>query len=206
MKQLHRDNFWCWSEFNAERNIDFNSWLWVRPEGNVVIDPLPLSAHDATQLDQLGGVAWVIVTNSDHVRATSAFIERGAKVAGPAEELETMSAALGRACDRWLNDGDEIASAEVVVLNGSKTPGELALVLEGDTLVTGDLIRGQRGGALNLLPAAKLKDVKAARESLSRLANRPSIGAVLVGDGWPIFRGGHARLTELLHPGELRPA
>lgn len=60
-----------------------------------------------------------------------------------------------------------------------------------------DLIRGQRGGALNTLPDAKLRDRGAAVRSVRELAQRPSIVAVLVGDGWPVFREGHARLREL---------
>ena len=34
------------SEVDLKFNIDFNSTVWVRPEGNVVIDPLPLSDYD----------------------------------------------------------------------------------------------------------------------------------------------------------------
>lgn len=194
MKQLHKDNLYCWSSFDRERNIDFNSYLWVKAGGNVVIDPLPLCEHDAAHLDALGGVAWVVLTNSDHVRDVAAFIARGAKVAGPSAERQT----LGVACDRWLADGDDIEGAEVLELGGSKTPGEIALVLEGDTLVVGDLIRGQRGGRLNMLPPAKLMDAAEARESATRLANLEAIEAVLVGDGWPVFRNGHARLNEML--------
>ena len=46
MKRLHKQNLFCWSEFDEDRNIDFHSYLWVRDEGNVVIDPLPLTEHD----------------------------------------------------------------------------------------------------------------------------------------------------------------
>ena len=46
MKLLHRKDLHCWSRFDEERNVDFNSVLWVRSEGNVLIDPLPLSTHD----------------------------------------------------------------------------------------------------------------------------------------------------------------
>lgn len=197
MKALHKDNLFGYSRFDADRNIDFNSYVWVQSGGNVVIDPLPLSEHDAAHLEALGGVAWVIVTNSDHTRDVASFIARGAKVAGPVAEKET----LGVACDRWLADGDDIEGAEVLELGGSKTPGELALVLEGDTLVVGDLIRGQRGGRLNMLPPAKLIDAAEARESATRLANIEAIDAVLVGDGWPVFRNGHARLNEMLRGG-----
>jgi metallo-beta-lactamase superfamily protein len=34
----------------------------------VLIDPLPLSAHDEQHLRELGGAQWIVVTNSSHVR------------------------------------------------------------------------------------------------------------------------------------------
>ncbi len=194
MKQLHKAHLYCWSQFDTARNLDFNSYLWVRPGGNVVIDPLPMSPHDRAQLDALGGAAWVVITNSDHTRDVASWVARGVKVAGPIAERDR----LGVACDRWLDGEDELEGAEIVALHGSKTPGELALILEHDTLVTGDLIRGQRGGYLNLLPSDKLADPRAARESAARLSMRESLVAVLVGDGWPVFRDGHARLNEML--------
>jgi len=83
-------------------------------------------------------------------------------------------------------------------LHGSKTPDELAFLVEDTTLLTGDLLRGQVGGRLNLLPDAKLKDAARARASVRGLLARTRIDAVLVGDGWPVFRGGHAALKELV--------
>ena len=98
----------------------------------------------------------------------------------------------------WLADGDEpVPGLEVFALDGSKTPGELALLLDGHTLVCGDLVRGHRGGALNRLPAPKLRDVDAANASIARLAAIDGVEGVIVGDGWPVFRDGSARLGEL---------
>src|SRR6218665_2904012 len=86
MKALHRKELYGWSVFDEARNLDFHSVLWVRPEGNVVIDPLPLSTHDAAHLRSLGGVAWVVVTNSDHVRTTRELVSAlGAKGGGGGE-------------------------------------------------------------------------------------------------------------------------
>ena len=48
-----------------------------------------------------------------------------------------------------------------------------------------------------MLPAAKLSDEAAAIASVRRMARLPGIEAVLVGDGWPVFRDGGARLAEL---------
>jgi glyoxylase-like metal-dependent hydrolase (beta-lactamase superfamily II) len=195
MKRMHQSDLYAWSEFNRDRNIDFHGLLWVRPEGNIAIDPLPLSEHDAAHLASLGKLAWVVVTNSDHTRDAQALAARtGAKLAGPRGEQATFPFQ----CDVWLDDGDELVPGlRAFAMQGSKTPGELALVLGGATLITGDLIRAHEGGSLTILPDDKLKDRAQAVASVARLAALPGIDAVLVGDGWPLFRGGGDALREL---------
>lgn len=195
MKKTHRADLRCWSRFDEARDLDFNAWAWLRAGGSVLIDPLPLSDHDRAELEAAGPIAHVIVTNGDHTRSAAELAQRyGAELSGPRQE----EGKLGIACDRWLTDGDVIAPGLVAIeLAGSKTPGELALLLEETTLITGDLIRGHAGGALNLLPDAKLADRARAIESVKRLLEHRAIEAVLVGDGWPIFRDGYARLEEL---------
>ncbi len=196
MKATHRPDIFTFSIFDTGRNLDFNGWFLVRRGGNVLVDPVPMSEHDRRHATALGGVAWIVVTNSDHVRDSVALAEAfGARVAGPAAEQDGFPLA----CDRWLAAGDTAFDGiEVLSFTGSKTPGELALVVDGDTVVTGDLVRAHRGGSLDLLPDAKLRDRHAALAGVRALAERPEIQAVLVGDGWPVFRDGHARLGELV--------
>ena len=79
----------------------------------------------------------------------------------------------------------------------SKTPGELALLVDDTTLITGDLVRAHRAAALTMLPDAKLVDRARAVDSVRRLAALERVEAVLVGDGWPVFRDGHRALAEL---------
>jgi hypothetical protein len=169
---------------------------WIRAGGNVLIDPLPMSAHDRAHLDALGGAALIVITNSDHTRgALSLAQELGATLCGPQAERDNFPFA----CQRWLGDGDEpVAGLRVLEMHGGKTPGELALVLEGTTLITGDLVRGQIGGRLNLLPDAKLANRERAIASVKRIVDdHPQIETVLVGDGWPIFRDGRRALEAL---------
>lgn len=197
MKALHRPDLFCWSHFDETRDIDFHAHAWIRQSGSVLFDPLPMSTHDRDHLARLGAPRWIVVSNSDHVRgATLLAAHFGAEIAGPAGERRDFPVA----CARWLAHGDELVPGlRTLAFPGSKTPGELAFVLEDTTLITGDLIRGQRGGSLNLLPDAKLVDRSAALAALRELVvAAPRIDAVLVGDGWPVFRDGHARLRECI--------
>lgn len=195
MKSLHRPDLYGWSSFDPERNVDFNTCAWIRPSGNVLIDPLPLSRHDLEHLNSLGGAAWIVVTTSDHLRAAKYLAQvTGAQIAGPAAERDTFPIS----CIRWLSDGEELVPGlQVFEMQGSKTPGELTLLLEGTTLITGDLVRAHRAGSLMILPDAKLKNRAEAVASVRRLAQMSGIEAVLVGDGWSVFSDGGSRLKEL---------
>ena len=196
MKLLHRPDLFAWSCFDERRNIDFWSVAWVRSGGNVLVDPLPMSEHDRAHLEALGGATLVIVTNSDHTRGAQSLAQQlRATLCGPRAERDGFPLP----CDRWLGDGDEpVPGLRVLEMQGSKTPGELALVLEDTTLITGDLVRGHVGGALNLLPDTKLADRTRALASVKRIIDEyPQIEAVLVGDGWPIFRDGARALAAI---------
>lgn len=196
MKSLHRPDLFCWSEFNAERNVDFHSLAWIRPEGNVLVDPLPLSEHDWTHLQSWGRAKWIVITNSDHIRASQEIaVKTGAQIAAPGGEKATFPIPV----QRWLGDGDVVVPGLTVFeLHGSKTPGELAFLLEDTTLVTGDLVRAHQAGSLMLLPDAKLIDRSLAIASVRRLAQLNQVESVLVGDGWQIFHGGHNYLQGLV--------
>jgi hypothetical protein len=200
MKALHRPDLFAWSAYDEPRRMDFNSVLWRRPEGNVLVDPLPLAPHDARHLDELGGAAFVLLTNSEHARGAAELAARtGARVLGPRAERERFPVA----CQGWLGDGDTPFPGLVVrELDGSKTPGELALILEETTVIFGDLVRAGRAGALGLLPPEKLRDRAAVLASLRRLRGlHPRIEHVLVGDGWSAFHVG-GRLLDALVGGE----
>ncbi|BAY11785.1 MBL fold metallo-hydrolase [Calothrix sp. NIES-2098] len=196
MKSLHRPDLYAWSSFNPARNIDFNGVAWIRHSGNILIDPVALSNHDWNHLESLGGVAWIVLTNSDHVRSAPEIANQTyAKIAGPAAEKDNFPIH----CDRWLVDGEEVVPGlKAIELQGSKTPGELALLLEETTLITGDLVRAHKAGTLTILPDEKLLNRKEAVASVQRLADLTQVETVLVGDGWSVFRDGRDRLKELV--------
>lgn len=196
MKSLHRPELFSWSVFDEARNVDFHGLCIHRADGNVLIDPLPMTVHDRAHLDSLGKVVAIIVTNSDHTRAAQALAsETGATLCGPAAERNNFPMPI----DRWLANGDEVVPGLVAyTLDGSKTPGELAFTWQGSTLITGDLVRAHKASGLMILPDPKLANKAAAVASVRRLAELPGIEAVLVGDGWQVFRGGGTMLRELV--------
>ncbi len=196
MKSLHKNNFYCWSDFDEDRNIDFHSYLWVREAGNIAFDPLPLSIHDRNHLDSLGTLSAIVISNSDHIRDAEKLAEEtGAEVWGPSAEKENFPLK----CSKWLSECKEVVEGlDVYCMSGSKTEGELAFIIEKDTLISGDLIRAHRGGSLCMLPDTKLKDIGMAKASVKRLASMSGMAAILPGDGWPVFRDGERVLSELL--------
>jgi|TARA_R110001583_G_scaffold195535_1_gene375630 hypothetical protein len=195
MKLLHKKNLFCWTHFDEDRNIDFHSYLWVRDEGNVVFDPLPLTAHDENHLNSLGKVSYIIISNSDHIRNAEILARQtGAEIWGPAGEKTSFPIK----CTKWLSESKNVIDGlDVYALNGSKTDGELAFIVEEHTLITGDLIRAHSAGELCMIPDVKLQDVKQAKESVNRLASIKSIDAILLGDGWPVFKNGQQALSAL---------
>jgi len=196
MKLLHKKNLFCWTNFDEDRNIDFHSYLWVRDGGNVLFDPLPLTTHDENHLNSLGKVRYIIISNSDHVRNAEALAHQiGAEIWGPAAEKANFPIK----CTKWLSESKNVINGlDVYCLNGSKTDGELAFIVDGSTLITGDLIRAHSGGKLCMLPDVKLQNVEQAKDSVNRLALIKGGDAILPGDGWPVFRNGEQALLELV--------
>lgn len=199
-----------WGRPQLDRGIDFNGFLWTRPAGNVLFDPMELDASELAAVRERGGARWILLTNFEHLRATPALKEAlGAEVCAPAEERERFGAS-GACVDRWFADEDDLpeelrGALRVFALRGGKSSYEAAFWLEAArALLFGDLVRSHDSGILRLLPEAKLADRDAAVESLRPLLELPA-EAVLLGDGDSLFfRGGEA-LAELLSVATVRP-
>ena len=51
MKPLHRPDLFTWSRYQDTLHVDFNGFLWVRPAGNVLVDPPPSSGKTSFTMD-----------------------------------------------------------------------------------------------------------------------------------------------------------
>jgi uncharacterized cupin superfamily protein len=186
--------FYAWSAWQPSRNMFFSSFLLVREDGNIAFDPLPLDERDAREIDDLGGVATILLTNRDHERAAAAMRDRFAsRVLCSRREAELFEMTVDGTFDT-----EALPGITAVPLEGAKTPGEVAFLIQGlATAVVGDAILGTPAGALSFLDAAKLADPQALALSLRRLWN-PAVKALLLGDGASLFAGVDDALHDLL--------
>lgn len=192
-----------WSRPQPERGIDFNGFLWARPAGNVLIDPLELDEEEARTLRAAGGARWILLTNYDHLRAAPALrATLGAQLLAPEEERERFGRDATQV-DAWFRSAADLpgglgAELEVFPLRGGKSAYEAAFFLRPSAaLIFGDLVRCHRSGQLQLLPPEKLKDRSAVLESLRPLGDLPA-RAILLGDGDCFFFAGAQALADLL--------
>ena len=196
MKHLMLGDIYSWSRFSEERQIDFNGHLWVRPGGNVLIDPVPMIDSDLAQLDGLGGADWIVITNRDHEREATFFKDRtGARIVAHSADADALTAAP----DRTLLEGEEIVDGLVAIhLSHGKSPGEIALCWpERKVVLAGDLVVGAPMGRLTLLMDEKLADPPQAALALRKLMAL-DFDVLLVGDGHSVFHQARQRLIECL--------
>lgn len=196
MKRLMIEDLYSWSVFSEARQIDFNGHLWVREEGNIAIDPVAMCDADRAQLEQLGGVKYIVITNRDHEREAAAFQEwTGAEVIVPESDADEMDIKPART----ISDGETIVPGlRAIHLSSGKSPGEIALYFsEKSAILFGDIVAGEPMGRLSLLADDKLADApKAAMELRKVLGLR--FNTVLVGDGHSLFKEGRQELVDCL--------
>jgi hypothetical protein len=202
MKDTRLPGVLTWSEYQADRRIDFNGFLWSgegeRP--GVLFDPMPLSPEQRAQVAELGGAAWILLTNADHLRAAvelkAAF---GARLAAPDCERGRLGAAA-EAVDLWLAPGGALpaeldGAIGVHWVGGGKSELEAAFELRPlNAVLFGDVVRSHVVGDLRLLPDPKLQDRARAVADLTPLLSRPW-QAVLLGDGDSLFRDADAAVA-----------
>jgi uncharacterized cupin superfamily protein/glyoxylase-like metal-dependent hydrolase (beta-lactamase superfamily II) len=187
MQKTSVADIWTWKRWQPDRSMDFNSWFVKGGEINIVVDPLEPDADDLKQIEEMGGVAWIVITNRDHERATKTFVDRfEAKVAASGLDADELSVSV----TQRLGPEEIFHGWRVIELDGFKTPGEIALLSSSRrTVILGDSLWGDPAGSLRFMPDAKLQDPRAAVLSMRRVrAVWPE--NVLVGDGVSIYGGG----------------
>ena len=83
MKRLHREDLFCWSAFNERLNIDFNSFVWLREGGMLMVSASPAQdaavEHAVAAAAEVGVPEQAVALDADGVaaRVRSPVFRRG---------------------------------------------------------------------------------------------------------------------------------
>ncbi|HEV2262283.1 MAG TPA: cupin domain-containing protein [Candidatus Rubrimentiphilum sp.] len=176
---------WMYSAWQPDRGMSYNSYFFERDGGCVAIDPLPLDAGSLDELQNLGGVHTIVLTNRDHQRDAAHLKARFAsRVLAHGVEASLFDIAI----DATFSHGDEVfAGAFALALPHGKTAGEVALHFPAvKTAVVGDALIGAPAGALGILPDKMLENPKLFLFGLRRLWAL-QLQTLLLCDGQSLF-------------------
>ena len=190
MDEILKDVY-TWSVFSEEKKLNFNGYFIPTQHalfGNVVIDPPPVSDLDLAQMETLGSVQQILITNRNHIRWSRELQEKfDAEIRmnfADAQSEDMIS-------DHNFSDGDMLAGfLKAVVIPDNKSPGETALYWEEKKILfLGDALIGKPSGEVCLLPPEKYTDIEKARAGIKVLDDL-NFDSVLMGDGESVLTGG----------------
>ena len=198
MNEIVKDVY-IWSVFSEEKKLNFNGYFIPTQHplfGNVVIDPPLVSDLDLAQMETLGSVQQILITNRNHIRWSCELrVKFNAEIrmnSADAQSEDMIS-------DHNFGDGDMLAGfLKAVVIPDNKSPGETALYWEEKKILfLGDALIGKPPGEVSLLPPEKYADIEKARAGI-KVLDPLNFNSVLMGDGEPILTGGKKAIVRFL--------
>ena len=190
MNEIVKD-IYIWSVFSEEKKLNFNGYFIPTQHplfGNVVIDPPLVSDLDLAQMETLGSVQQILITNRNHIRWSRELRKKfNAEIrmnSADAQSEDMIS-------DHNFGDGDMLAGfLKAVVIPDNKSSGETALYWEEKKILfLGDALIGKPPGDVSLLSPEKYADIEKARAGIQVLDDL-NFDSLLMGDGDPILTGG----------------
>jgi len=169
---------WIWRLYDPAVKADLFSTAIKTGSGIYLVDPVPLATNAISELNDLGSIAGIVVTNENHERAAEDF----------ARQFQVQLYARSRV-GPGLN---------AVPIDGAPA-GEIAVYCDADggTLVIGDALINFEPYGFALLPPKYCSSAKLMRKSLRTLLDY-SFERMLFAHGIPILSGARQRLKQLL--------
>ena len=183
--------FAIWYTYDPTIKADLFSTAFAARNELAVVDPIALPAPHRNQLNSLGRVAIIVVTNANHLRDTLNF-SRSASIFAPSElnaELTDYYA---------LSDGLQLGPFRAIKIDGA-ADGEFALYHpdDGGTLIVGDALINFEPHGFDLLPQKYCTNQKLMVRSLRRLLGL-DFNRIFFAHGIPIVTRARERLASLL--------
>jgi len=189
-------DLFIWQAYDPAVKADLFSSAIVTADGIFVVDPIPLRKAPLAQLHDQGVIAGVIVTNANHLRASSQF---AARFSVPI--LARRAVFPDRTPPQFseLADGEKICDELNVIGIEGAVAGEIVLhCASGDgTLIAGDALINFQPYGFTFLPGKYCSDEKEMRRSLRKLLSYKT-DRMLFAHGLPILSKASDRLHQLL--------
>jgi len=183
-----------WHTYDRTAKAELFSTAVITEKGTVVIDPIALTESADQELNDLGRIAVIILTNVNHVRAAISFRDRyAAPIFATAELISELPEAQA------LTDGMIIHELRMIAIDGA-APGELALhdPRDGGTVIIGDALINFDPYGFTFLPRKYCLNQKVMIRCLRHLLDL-EFRRLLFAHGTPITTRAHASLQSLLN-------
>jgi hypothetical protein len=188
-------HLFLWQAYDPKAKAELFSTAVLTPAGLLIVDPISLAGPAIAELLQFAAVAGIVVTNSNHTRASLEFAKRfSTTLFAHGESLDAKQTPFTE-----LANGDTIcADVEVIAIDGAAA-GEIALhqPSNGGTIIIGDALINFEPYGFSLLPGKYCSDEGEMQRSLRRLLAVKS-ERLLFAHGTPILSGATDRLQKLL--------
>jgi glyoxylase-like metal-dependent hydrolase (beta-lactamase superfamily II) len=189
-------NIAIWHGYDSAVKAELYSTCLGMSGGTYFIDPIPLVSEALDELIGSNCVAGIIITNSNHHRASAKFAEKfSVPLFGRTEAFPNKAA---RELKR-VTDEDEICEGLRAIGIEGAGDGEIALhyAPDGGTFIIGDALINFEPYGFMFLPAKYCSNQKQMRRSLRKLLAYKA-ERILFAHGTPILSGAGERLERLL--------
>jgi glyoxylase-like metal-dependent hydrolase (beta-lactamase superfamily II) len=185
-----------WHDYDPAVKADLYSTCLLTSDGAYLVDPISLQSKALDELIGSGRVTGIIVTNSNHHRASAQFARQ---FSVPIFALRETSLDKMPGEPRNVADGDEICKGLRVIGIEGAVAGEIVLhyAPDGGTLIVGDALINFELYGFTFLPAKYCSNEKEMRRSLRKLLDY-KVERMLFAHGMPILSGASGRLQGLL--------
>jgi glyoxylase-like metal-dependent hydrolase (beta-lactamase superfamily II) len=184
-------SFAIWYAHDPTVKADLFSTAFAARNELTVVDPIALPDPYRSELDSLGRVTTIVVTNANHLRDTVNF-SHSAPIFAPTE----LDAELTD--NHALSDGLQIGAFRALKIDGA-AHGEFALYHpdDGGTLIVGDALINFEPHGFGLLPQKYCNNQKQMIRSLRRLLDL-DFNRIFFAHGNPIVTHARERFASLL--------
>lgn len=189
-------NIAVWHGYDSALKAELYSTCLGTSGGTYFIDPIPLVSEALDELIGSNSVTGIIVTNSNHHRASAKFAEKFSVPLFGRTEAFPNKAARER---KRVTDEEEISEGLRAIGIEGAADGEIALhyAPDGGTLIIGDALINFEPYGFMFLPAKYCSNQKQMRRSLRKLLDYKA-ERMLFAHGAPILAAATERLRGLL--------